>query len=286
MSNPRADFSAIVDRPPLHLPNGARVVVLLVVNVEQKEFDSPVGSPLTAPGGTPPEVPAFSRFEYGLRVGVWRMMEAIQRIGVATTMALNASVFESYGRVVDGALQKGWAIVGHAYYQEPLPSEPDERSVIRRTLDTIEEKTGKRPLGWLGPGLNETFDTPDVLADEGVRLVLDWVNDDQPYPLKVKSGSLLSVPYSNELNDIGVYIRSGHSAPELYERAKNALDTLLGDEPETARVLPLAVHPFIFGQPHRFPYFVKMLELVKNHPSVVSMTATEIYEWYMTETAK
>ena len=283
MANPRADFSAIVDRPPLHLPDGARVAAMLVVNVEQKEFDEPVGSPMsTPPPGGPrlPEVPQFTNFEYGLRVGIWRMLEVTQRLEIPTSMTLNASVYEAYARVADAAVEAGWDVVGHGYHQRPLPTEPDERAVIKRTLDTIESHAGKRPLGWLGPGMNETFDTPDVLADEGVRYVLDWLNDDQPYPLKVKSGSLLSVPYSNETNDIGTYIRGQHKAPELYERVMDAAHTLLNDKPVTARVLPVCVHPFIFGQPHRFRYFVKMLEELKSTPGVVFMTATEIYEWY------
>ena len=287
MSNPRAEFSAIVDRPPLHLPNGAKVAVMLVVNVEQKEFDQPVGSPISnAPPGTAllPEVPQFSLFEYGLRVGVWRLLDATTRLGVKTSMTLNASVYEGYARVADAAVAAGWDPVGHGYYQRALPLEDDERATIRRTLDTIEAHTGRRPLGWLGPGLNETFDTPDVLSDEGVRFVLDWVNDDQPYPMKVESGSLVSVPYSNELNDIGVYVRGAHRAPELYERVRDAADTLLNDKPETARVLPIGVHPFIVGTTHRFPYFVKMLEHLKNTPGVIFMTATEIYEWYVGET--
>lgn len=286
MANPRADFSAIVDRPLLHLPGSAKVAVLLVVNVEQKEFDQPVGSPLSAqPNVRLPEVPAFSLFEYGLRVGIWRILEATRALKITPSMTLNASVYEAYARVADATVAAGWDVVAHGYHQRQLPAEENERNTIRRTLDTIEEHTGKRPLGWLGPGLAETFDTPDILAEEGVRYVLDWVNDDQPYPLKVKTGSLLSVPYSNELNDIGVYIRGGHKAPELHDRVISAAETLLHDVPETARILPIAVHPFIMGQAHRFPYFVRMLEHLRAQPQFVFMTATEIYEWYTEQAA-
>ena len=282
MANPRAEFSAIVDRPLLHLPGGAKVAVMLVVNVEQKEFDQPVGAPVSAASpASLPEVPQFSLFEYGLRVGVWRILEATERLGVKASMTLNASVYEEYARVADAAVHAGWEPVAHGYYQKPLPQEKDERATIRRTLDTIEEHTGTRPLGWLGPGLNETFDTPDVLADEGVKYVLDWVNDDQPYPMKVKTGSLVSLPYSTELNDMGVYVRGMHAAPELFDRVRDAVETLAGDKPETARVLPIGVHPFVVGQPHRFPHFVRMLEHLKNMPTVTFMTATEIYQWYL-----
>ena len=285
MGNPRADFVPIVDRPILTLPDSKRVAAMLVVNVEQKEFDQPVGSPMSsASPATLPEVPQFSLFEYGLRVGIWRMLEVTERMGIPTSMTLNGSVGDHYPRVLEACVNAGWDPVGHGYHQRPLNTEQDERTVIKQTLDSIERQTGKRPMGWLGPGLQETFDTPDVLAEEGVRYVLDWVNDDQPYPMKVKSGDLLSVPYSNELNDIGVYIRGLHKAPELFDRVCDAAETLLSDTPETARVLPIAVHPFIMGQPHRFPYFVKLLEHLANMPAVTFMTATQIYEWYVEQT--
>jgi len=281
MANPRVDFVPLVDRAHLTLPGGLRVAAMLVVNVEQKEFDQPVGSPLSQPGNTRlPEVPEFSVFEYGLRVGIWRMLEATKHVDVAASMTLNGSVGDSYPGVVEACMHARWDPVGHGYYQVPLNLVDDERTEIKQTLDAIERQTGQRPLGWLGPGLQETFDTPDVLAEEGVRFVLDGVNDDQPYPMKVKSGSLTSLPYSNEINDIGIYMRGGHKAPEMLDRVEASLATLLADTPETARILPIAVHPFIMGQPHRFQTFVKILEVIKNHPGVAFMTASQIYEWY------
>lgn len=286
MANPRADFIPIVNRPPLALPDGLRLAVMLVVNVEQKEFDEPTGSPLGQPGNKNlPEVPQFSVFEYGLRVGIWRMLEVTKRLEIATSMTLNGSVGDSYPGVVEACMQAGWDPIAHGYQQVPLNLVDDERAEIKKTLHAIERQTGKRPRGWLGPGLQETFETPDVLAEEGVKFVLDWVNDDQPYPMKVKTGSLTSLPYSNEINDIGIYLRGGHKAPEMLDRVEASISTLLTDSPETARILPIAVHPFIMGQPHRFPTFVKILEVVKNHPGVAFMTATQIYDWYAGATA-
>lgn len=286
MPNPRAEFSAIVDRPPRSLPHDARVGVILVVNVEQKPFGDPQGSPLSRQSEASaklPEVPEFTRFEYGLRAGIWRILQATARLEITPSMTLNGSVVDEYPRVFQATHAAGWDAVGHGYQQRPLNQEADERAVIRQTLDAIERGTGKRPLGWLGPGLIETFDTPDILAEEGVRYVMDWVNDDQPYDLTTKAGPLVAVPYSNEINDIPVYLRMGMASPALKEMALDALDTLLHDEPATARFLPIAVHPFIVGQPHRFKHFVEMLEQLKSHPSVVFMTATEVYEWHVAQ---
>ncbi len=287
MANPRADFVPLPDRPALHLPRGARVAVVLVMNVEQNEFDQPVGRPLSPqPPGRErlPDVPNFSWFEYGLRVGFWRVLGATRRLNVPMTMALNGSVCDFYPQVARAALDAGWDVVGHGYHQRPLPAEEDEAAAVRLALDTIEEFTGTRPLGWLGPGLGETAETPELLVEEGVEFVLDWVNDDQPYELKVDKGRLFSVPYSNELNDIGVYVRLGHPGPSMLERVHDHLTTLLNDEPETARVMSVGLHPFIVGQPHRFPYFVKMLELIMNTPGAIPMTATDVYRWYREQT--
>ncbi len=283
MSNPRAEFVPIVDRARLTLPHNARVAVMLVVNVEQQEFDQPMGRPLSPqPPGRErlPDVPNFSWFEYGLRVGFWRMLATTRRLRFPATMALNGAVCDNYPRVAQAASSAGWDVVGHGYFQRPLPTEEDESATIGRALSAIESCLGVRPLGWLGPGLGETANTPELLVDHGVEFVLDWVNDDQPYELNVANGRLLSVPYSNELNDIGVYVRLGHPGPSMLERVRDHLQTLIDDEPETARVMPIAVHPYVLGQPHRFPYFVKMLELVANTPAAVPMTATDIYRWW------
>ena len=283
MANPRADSSAIVDRPPLELPGGARVAVVLVVNVEEWAFDQPPVRPINPPpSGTSrvPDVQNFSWFEYGLRVGFWRMLSAMNRLEIKATMSLNASVLESYPRVVEAGIESDWEILAHSYFQRPLPVEDDERAVIRRSLDAIEAKTGRRPIGWMGPAMAETFDTPDILAEEGVQYVMDWMNDDQPYPMKVKQGALLAIPYTVELNDVPIYVIQHHRAPELCERALEHLETLLHDEPKTARVMPIGVHPYIVGRPHRFPCYVKMLEHLKSAPGVRFMTGGEVFDWY------
>ena len=283
MANPRTDFVPIVDRPVLDLPHGARAAVLLVLNVEQYDFDQPIARPLSPqPPGRErlPDVPNFSWFEYGLRVGFWRMLAALRRLDLPVTMALNGAVCDSYPQVAGAGIAAGWDVVGHGYHQRPLPLEEDEPAAIRRALDAIEAFSGSRPIGWLGPGLGETASTPELLVGEGVEFVLDWVNDDQPYELNAANGSLLSIPYSLELNDIGVYVRLGHPGPSLLERVRDHLSTLIGEEPRTARVMAVGLHPFVMGQPHRFPYFVKMLELIRNTPGAVPMTATQLYRWY------
>jgi hypothetical protein len=169
--NQRADFSAIVDRPPLKLPGGARIVVWTIVNYEVWDISRPMARQvLPAPTGQPllPDVPNWSWHEYGMRVGCWRFFDLYKRLNIRPTLSINARVCEDYPRVAGEARDLGWEFMGHAYEQGPIHKVEDQRGMIFKSLDGIEAFTGKRPVGWLGPGLTQTFETPDLLAEAGV----------------------------------------------------------------------------------------------------------------------
>jgi peptidoglycan/xylan/chitin deacetylase (PgdA/CDA1 family) len=164
------------------------------------------------------------------------MKAVLDRHGIRATLSLNASVCNSYPVIVEESVKSGWEILGHGFIQRILNLEEDERDVIRRSIQLIKETTGKAPRGWMGPGLAETFDTPDILAEEGIEYVCDWVNDDQPYPMKVKSGSLVAIPYTVELNDIPMYLVQKPPVP--------------GDFPAGQGPLRYAVRRGRGGRPH------------------------------------
>ncbi len=287
MSNPRADFSPIFDRKPLKLPGGARVAVWPVINVEEWDINEPMArTVLPTPQGVSviPDIPNFGWFDYGLRVGFWRMKQVLDNHGIRATVSLNASVCLSYPQLVEESLKSGWEILAHGFIQRVINKEPDERAVIQKTISTIREFTGTAPRGWMGPGLAETFDTPDILAEEGIEYIADWCNDDQPYPMKVKSGSLVALPYTVELNDIPVYLVQNHRSPELFERAKDHFDTLYREGEQSARVMCVSTHPYITGAAHRIKYYGKIFEYIRQHDDVVFMTGSEILDWYNGET--
>ena len=287
MSNPRAEFSSIFDRKPLKLPGGAKVAIWPVINVEEWDINEPMArTVLPTPQGVSviPDIPNFGWFDYGLRVGFWRMKQVLDNYGIRATVSLNASVCNSYPSLVTESLKSGWEMLAHSYIQRVINKEPDERAAIRKTIDTIREFTGTAPRGWMGPGLAETFETPDILAEEGIEYVADWCNDDQPYPMNVKSGSLVSVPYTVELNDIPVYMVQHHRSPELFERAKDHFDTLYREGAESARIMCVSTHPYITGAAHRIKYYDKIFEYIKQHHGVVFMTGSEILDWYNEET--
>jgi peptidoglycan/xylan/chitin deacetylase (PgdA/CDA1 family) len=174
--------------------------------------------------------------------------------------------------------------MGHGFVQRSLALEEDERAVVRRSLEAIRQKTGKAPRGWLGPGLGETFETPDLLAEEGIEYVCDWVNDDLPYKMKVRKGDLYSVPYTLELNDIPMYIVQHHRSPEIFERTRDQFDALSKEATSAPRIMAIAVHPYISGVPHRIGYLEKAIEYLKGQAKARFMTGSEILDWYRAST--
>ncbi len=283
MSNPRAEYSPIFQRRPLKLPGNARVAVFPVVNVEEWAIEAPMArTVLPAPQGVSviPDIANFGWFDYGLRVGFWRLKEVLDRHGIRATLSLNASVCRSYPTIVEESLKSGWEIIGHGFIQRALNLEEDEREVIRRSIRVIKEATGRAPRGWMGPGLAETFHTPDILAEEGIEYVCDWCNDDQPYPMVVKKGSLVAIPYTVELNDIPIYLVQHHPSPEIFLRARDQFDTLYREGGQSARIMALSTHPYITGAPHRIRYYDQVFEYIKGHKGVIFMTGSEILDWY------
>lgn len=283
MTDSRTDYSPITDRADLKAPHGKRLIVWIALNIENWDINSRMArAVLPTPQGVDftPDVPNYAWHEYGMRVGFWRIREVLDKHGVRASVPLNASVCEDYPQVVTAMVESNYEMMGHGYVQRVLPLEGDERAVVRKTIDTIRDFTGTAPRGWLGPGLAETFDTLDILASEGIEWVGDWVADDQPYPLKVESGELTSIPYTVEMNDIPMYVVQHHQSQEIFERGKAQFDTLYREGADSARVMCIAIHPYVTGVPHRIGYFDALIEYIKFHEGVVFMTGSEILDWY------
>ena len=161
MPNPRAEFSPIFHREPLRLPGNARIVVWVIINVEEWDINEPMArTVLPTPQGRSvvPDIPNYAWYDYGTRVGFWRLKRVLDRYNIRATVSLNASVCLTYPQMVQESLEAGWEMMGHGFVQRVINAEPDEREVIRRTITTIKEFTGAAPRGWMGPGLAETLD--------------------------------------------------------------------------------------------------------------------------------
>jgi allantoinase len=279
----RATFSAIVDRPPLRLPDGLRLVVWPIINLEEWEIERPMARQiLPAPTGVPllPDVPNWSWHEYGMRVGIWRFLRAFDRIGAKGTLSINAKVVESYPRVAEAMRERSWEFMGHSFVQGPIHQLEDQRGVIHRSLDLLQKFTGKRPVGWLGPGLTQTYETPELLAEAGIQYIGDFVYDDEPTEIHTKKGPLVTLPYTVELNDIPMMIVQHHRADELLRRASDQFDRLYLEGATRAKILSLAIHPYITGVPHRIKYLEEFLAYASSHAGVAFWTGEEILAWY------
>lgn len=283
MTNPRADFLPIIDRKPLSLPGGARLAVWTVINIEAWDFDAsmprtvipyPQGAEVT------PDIPNYSWFDYGLRVGFWRLKEVLDRHEIPVSVNLNGIVCEAYPRIVTESLKSGWEFIGHNYTQRVMSREEDEQEAIRKTKRAIEAATNEPMRGWMGPGLSETENTLELLVEEGVEYVADWVNDDLPYRLKVDNGMLYSIPYTLEINDIVIHLIQHHASPVLFERARDQFDTLYREGENGARVMCVSVHPYVSGAAHRIKYYEMIFEYMKKFEGVLFMTGSEIIDWY------
>jgi allantoinase len=257
--------------------------VWTIVNIEEWDIEKPMARQyLTAPQGvaTVPDVPNWAWHEYGMRVGFWRLHEALTRRKIPATTSINASVCHSYPRVAQAMLDAGWEFMGHGVRQGAMHIQPDQRAVIRDSIDIIQKFTGKKPKGWLGPGLTETFETLDLLKEAGIEYVSDWVNDDQPYEIRTAHGPLVSVPYSIELNDIPMMVIQHHTSDEWLRRCTDHFDRLYAEGARQPRVMALAVHPYNSGVPHRIKYFEAVYDYIRKKKGVWMTTGEEIYEWY------
>ena len=283
-SNPRVHYQMTSERSNLRGIDGKPLIVHLVVNVEHWLFDESMPRKyLTAPHGLEqvPDIPNFSWAEYGMRAGMPRLLECFKRRGLPASVSLNAGVIDAYPSCAAAMRDAGWEFIGHGVHQKSIQGEADERDIILVAMQMIEDFTGVRPSGWLGPGLKETFDTPDILKELGVDYVFDWVLDDLPCWLNTKHGPLLSIPYTLELNDSPLYAGQYMSSSEIYDRLVDTLSVFERELKRQPRVLTLALHPHLIGVPHRFAYLERMLDLLQGRDDTTFVVGGQIADWYV-----
>lgn len=281
MDNSLYDDSPIVDRPPLHWPGGARIAFYVAVNVEHYQLDHASTSLASDTAGLVPDPLNHGWRDYGPRVGIWRMIETLDHLGLRASAPLNSQVCQRYPRIIEAGCARDWTWIAHgrdnSTLQQRIPAE-DEAAYLSDVVETIEGATGRRPRGWLGPALTESPHTPRMLADLGLRYLLDWCNDDQPFRLNV--GNLLSVPYAIELNDLTLFGSKGFTGPQFRDAVIDQFEQLYSESADSGRVMALCLHPFVVNQPFRHKYLVQALEHIVGHAGVWLTTSDEIAEHY------
>jgi peptidoglycan/xylan/chitin deacetylase (PgdA/CDA1 family) len=278
----------IPHRPKLTWPGGARIALWVNPNIEFFGLDDVmpgvVNERVPRDHAKIPNVRNWSVRDYGNRVGIWRLMEVLSRYGIRASAALNSEVCDHHPEIIEAAVRLDWEFIGHNQtnalrLNEMAPEQ--ERAAIRATLDRIAAASGKRPIGWLGAGLAETWNTLDYLAEAGIRYVCDWVNDDQPYLFEIGQPPLVSLPYSVQTNDVPAYFDMRVSVPEFEMMLRRQFDTLYREGETSGRVMAIAVHPFVTGQPHRIGALDAALDYICSHTGVWRATGSEIVQHFL-----
>ena len=237
------------------------------------------------PGNTP-DFPNYSWREYGQRVGIWRLFDLFDKLDVKASCTTNAVTFERRKAMTDAVLDRGWELLTHNWEQGELltnfAGDPDkEREIVLRTLDQFEKFTGRKSKGWLSSSLRGTLQTADILAEYGCTYYCDIMNDDQPYMLRTPNGPIVSVPYSNEINDFTFITRKNFTTDQFRDALIEELDVLYEEGDTTGRIMNVGLHPHVSGRAHRVRALREFIEHAKSLPGVWWATREEIAEWYL-----
>jgi allantoinase len=283
--SPRYDFEPFIHRRPVRFPKGERLAILIYVNIEHAPFGTKAAAHAIYPGTMQfsPDVLNHGWRDYGNRVGLWRIVDAMDRHGFRGTVNLNSDVCREYPQIIREGNDRNWEWGAQGDRNGSVPSlmsEDEEREFIHLNLRIIEEATGKRPKGWLSWALAESFVTPDLLAEAGIEYVSNYAHDELPVPMRVKRGSLITMPYTLEINDVPTIMGKGASADEFGRMIKDQFDVLYEEGRSRPRIMSISVHPFISGHPFRMKHLEKALGYIASHADLWLTTGGEINDWY------
>ena len=290
MDHPHYDWSPITTRGILRWPQDARVALCAIVTLEHMEWLPPEGSfqPTNLAGGSAarpfPDYARLSHREYGHRVGIFRVLDVLEKHGIKPTVALDALTAANYPYLVRHLLDRGCEIIGHGVSVSRMitsnMSEQEERDYIQESLAALTTATGTTPQGWLGPEYGESSRTPQLLAEAGIRYLCDWANDEQPYPLTTPQGEILALPIMLEMDDVNALADRRVDVDRYAQMLKEGFDTLYEDGATNARLLALHLHPWLIGQPFRIGYLDDALGHMVRRQGVWAASGGEIVDWY------
>jgi allantoinase len=264
----RFPYSAIVRRPDYSWPEGKRLALYIAINTEHFAFGTGLGHSISVEQ-PPPDARTFAWRDYGNRVGVWRLYELLDDLGLPACHLVNTAIFGHCPEVIEPILARGDEIIGHGRTNAERPGllwEADEARLIAQVRDEIQERTGSAPGGWMGPWMSQSRVTPDLLQEAGFKYEMDWPADDQPFWMKTRNGRILSLPYSFEINDSPQVLVRHHTAEEFATMIIHQFEEMLRQSRKQPLVLGIALHTMVVGQPYRLYALRKALEHIANHP--------------------
>lgn len=286
MTNPTYRYSNIGHRPPLRWPNGARVALWVVPNVEHYEYIPEERSERDPwPRSPHPDILGYSQRDYGNRVGVWRLFDVIDELKIKCSASLNLGVFQRFPEIMEACEQRNWDVICHGVYNSrPVwgYSEEREKQLIADCIAMSKRLTGRAFRGWFAPMVSYTPNTVDLLIDAGIDYFCDWVFDDQPFPVRGKTGEIASMPYQLDAND-GMFFNRlfPHGSGEDFARLlRDYFDRLYKEGAEQGRVACIALHPYIVGNPQYIGAVKDALSYMMGHQGVWNATGAEILDWW------
>jgi peptidoglycan/xylan/chitin deacetylase (PgdA/CDA1 family) len=277
------DWSMLTDRKPVEWPGKARVAVW--VNVALQYFPlNQEGKPFPPTGGMTtayPDLRHYTLREYGNRVGIFRILKALDKYGIKPTFAINTRLAERYPYLVNKIKERGNEIICHGWDMDSPhyggQDKHEEDALIGKSLDGLREITGQPIEGWISPSKSQSTNTPELLVKHGVNYMCDWINDELPYPFRTPAGEITAMPLSTELEDRFIMQANLHSESEYADQITDAFDFLYNEAAKQGgRMLALSIHPWMLGQPHRIGKLEQVLEHISGHSDIWSASAGEI----------
>ena len=259
----RFDYSPITGRPDYVWPNGARLAVYIGFNLEHFAFGEGLGACI-GPVSAQPDVLNYSWREYGNRIGAWRCLELFDQLAWPTAAIINTALYDHCPELVAAFVRRGDELVGHGHTnseRQNILDEAAERALLAACRERIQAQSGTAPSGWLSPWIAETLYTPDLLVETGYSYTLNWCHDDQPLPMRTRSGQRLwSIPYPQEVNDIPAIMARQMDGRDFADLIIDNFDEMLVQSRHQPLVMGIALHPYIIGQPYRLRHLRRALE--------------------------
>lgn len=283
-------YSPIIDRPKIAWPGQARIALWLALNIEHYQYQP---SPNAFINPWPrvrkaPDTMMYSYYDYANRVGLWRMLEVIDRYQVPMTASVNVAVLDHFPEIRNAIGERAWGIMCHGIYNTDYlfgADESEERAFFADVTSSVKRHFGRDLKGMLGPAGSATKNTMRLAAEYGLDYCADWALDDQPVPLMVPTGRLISLPYGFEVNDDGMmalgYGAAGYEAEDFFRVAKDQFEALYDEAGESGRVMCVGLHGHVFGHPHRIAWFERLLEYLLGQSDVWVTTADAIASYYL-----
>jgi len=266
-------WSNLHQRPPVRWPGGRGVAVALFVNLEWFPI-APADTPFRAPGHMQTAYPDYRHYtarEYGTRIGFYRFLDAFAKVGARASIAVNAAIAERYPSIIADIVAGGHEIVAHSTdmngtIASTLP-EGAERELIHRSIETLADVSGTRPSGWQSIARSQSWHTPRLLVEAGLRYACDWVNDELPYTMQTASGPLVNVPVNHELSDRQIITVQQHGADSYVQQMRDAHAWLSHESRHAGgRLLALQLTPYVMGLPFRIDALEGLLAWLAAEP--------------------